>query len=31
VPNLSDAIIHVDPDVPGADPHALTAHHVHAD
>lgn len=31
VPNLSDAIIHVDPDVPGADPHALTAHHLHAD
>jgi cation diffusion facilitator family transporter len=30
VPNLSDAIIHVDPDVPGADPHALTAHHLHA-
>ncbi len=31
VPNLSDAIIHVDPSVPGADPHALTAHHLRHD
>jgi cation diffusion facilitator family transporter len=27
VPNLSDAIVHVDPVVPGVDPHAPTAHH----
>ncbi len=27
IPNLSDAIIHVDPVQPGPDPHAGTAHH----
>jgi cation diffusion facilitator family transporter len=27
VPNLSDAIVHVDPVVQGVDPHAPTAHH----
>ena len=27
VSNLSDAIIHVDPSVPGVDPHAATRHH----
>ena len=27
VPNLSDAIIHVDPSGPGIDPHAATRHH----
>jgi divalent metal cation (Fe/Co/Zn/Cd) transporter len=27
IPNLSEAIIHVDPSAPGIDPHATTRHH----
>jgi cation diffusion facilitator family transporter len=29
IPNLSEAIIHLDPSAPGIDPHATTRHHQH--